>query len=129
MTGPADAAALGPFVLRVLDLIGRADLHDDLYWRTDGDYAPVTFFIHCSDLFSWATADAEPLTPDTLPAFEKAIADVQAASGSSLWGPSLYAARQRRQRPMRRAYPGHEPLHGLFDACGPAPAEVAGGPQ
>jgi len=49
------------FICIVLDLYARADLHDELWWRTDGQYAPVTFFAMCSDFFDWATADCEPI--------------------------------------------------------------------
>lgn len=107
------------FVLRVLDVVGSADMHDSLYWRTDGEFAPVAFFVNCSDLFAWACADAEPVTPDTLAELEQAFADVQAVDGSAIWGPSLYAARRRKLRPMRKAYPPNEALRALFDACGP----------
>lgn len=108
-----------PFPISVLDVIGRADLHDSLYWRTDGEYAPVTFFVNCSDLFAWGSADCEPLTAADVDDLRKALADVSEAVGSNSYGPELYCARRRKKRPQGAAYPGDERLWPLFDACGP----------
>lgn len=108
-----------PFVLRVLDIIARADLRDSLFWRTDGKYAPVSFFINCSDVFAWGGADCEPLTADDVDNFVKALADTQAVGGSNAYGPELYCARRRGMRPQGAVYPKDKRLWPLFDACGP----------
>lgn len=54
------------FVLRVLGTISAADCYGELFWRTDGEYAPITFWINCNDFFFWGCADMEDLTPDNI---------------------------------------------------------------
>lgn len=107
------------FAVRVLDVFARADLHDSLWWRTDGAYAPVTFWVQCSDVFAWGVADAELLPPEALDDFEQALQDVVAVVGANAYGPELYCARRRGKRPQGAAYPSDERLWPLFDACGP----------
>lgn len=51
------------FLLRVMDVLAKIDSTDAIWWRTDGEYAPVTIFVNCSDLFWWAHADVEEVTP------------------------------------------------------------------
>jgi len=110
------------------------NLWESIWWRTDGEYAPVTFFVNCNDLFHWATADAEKLTPENLPELRQAVADVRAARGVptghfprldrdatneernkeaadwSCWydaggmGADLFCARVRKMRPQRPCY-------------------------
>lgn len=105
---------------RVLAAVAAADLHDTVWWRVDGGYAPVTFFVVCNDVFAWGTADAEPITSDTIDAFEAAIEDVKAVTdGDATFGPMLYAARRRHCRPQGGAYPSDRRVWALFDACGP----------
>lgn len=116
------------FVLRVLDVMARTDQRDALFWNTTGEYAPITFFVTCPDLFHWASADAEPLTAETLADFERALADARAACGSDTWGPELYCARRRGMRPQGAAYPEDKRLWPLFDACGPERPRGLGNP-
>lgn len=123
------------------------DLWESLWWRTDGEYAPVRFFVNCSDLFWWGTADAETLTPENLPELFKAVRDVRAVHGvdcgssdllkmghekgvkDDLWnnhynagsiGALLFCCRARKMRPQR-PYWKHidEKILPLFLACGP----------
>jgi hypothetical protein len=123
-------SARGPdYVLRVLNVVARADCHDDIWWRTDGEYAPVTFWVQCSDVFVWGTADMEDLTEETLPELERAYRDVQEATGSTVWGATLYCARQRKMRPQGAAYPKDGRLWPLLDACGPAREPGLGNPR
>lgn len=108
------------FVLRVLSALSF-DGCDDLWWRTDGEYAPVTFFIKCSDTFAYACADLEQVTPDNVAELERAIADCVAVDiEHGMWGPALFVARIRRQRPtaawMRMLAEDHEVAR-LFEAC------------
>lgn len=105
------------YVLRVLDLVARTDSYEDITWRTDGRYSPVTFWVRCPDLFHWATSDAEELTEETLPDLVQAYADVAATTGNYRYGAALYCARRRRMRPQGVAYPSNEKLWPLFDAC------------
>lgn len=47
--------AAWPFVHAVLSLFSEHDMTAWLSWRCDGEYAPVSFYINCNDLFWWAT--------------------------------------------------------------------------
>lgn len=116
------------FAFRVLDVLARADMHDSLWWRTDGGYAPATFWIMCNDVFAWGCADAEPLTPDSLPDLEQALRDEAAVTGNNIYGDDLYCARRRGRRPQGAAYPNDRRLWPLFDACGPERPTGLGNP-
>lgn len=95
-----------------------------LRWRCDGEYAPLTVWVDCSDFFQWASADMEKVTPNTIGLLKQAIADVRAIDPDSWLGGELYAARQRKKRPMKAWYRHTpEPLHAMFDACGPERAD------
>lgn len=120
------------FILRVLSACNSFDGPgaDSIWWRTDGDYAPITFLVGCNDEFSYATADCEDLTPANVEAFEQAIADTIAATQVGIWGargcsvfaPMLFCARTRKMRPLPGAYPvgdDHAGVRALLDACGP----------
>ena len=123
------ATVTNSFIVQVLDLFARNDLRDSLYWRTDGEYAPVTFWVNCSDVFAWGSADVEPLTKADLDDLRKAFEDTKAASNNTTYGPELYCARRRRCRPQGAAYPGDERLWPLFDACGPEREIGSGNPR
>lgn len=106
------------FVLRVLRLIDPMDC-DEIQWRTDGEYAPVSFFVNCSDLFWWGTSDFEDVTPENIGELERAYADVRAIVNPVNNEPQeLFACRMRHLRPQGAAYPKDERLWPLFDACG-----------
>lgn len=108
------------FVMEVLKTIAEEDLYGELLWQTRGEYAPITFFIDCSDIFWWGTADFERLTPQDLDNFKQAIRDVrEVTGGDNSYGPDLYCARRRGERPQGAAYPKDKRLWPLFDACGP----------
>lgn len=118
---------------------GTTALWEDIWWRTDDGYYPVTFLVNCNDLFWWGTADCEPLSPENLPVLKQALLDVREALGvseepsiddkerweiwwnSSGYATSLFAARIRKMRPQRPCYKNFPTkLHPLYDACGPA---------
>jgi len=104
-------------ILAVLACISRNDIHESLWWRCDGEYSPVTFFVNCNDLFYWACADCEPFTAEDVAAMDAAIADA-----GPMYGPSLWCCRKRAMRPQKPAYPtgdGAEKMARLYDACGP----------
>ena len=112
------------FLLRVLkcfDECSEGGSHDDIWWRTDGEYAPVTIWVNCSDLFYWGTADLEKITPENLPLLEQTMKDVKAAGVSPyVHGASVFACRSRKMRPQGAVYKDEESaLIELFDACGP----------
>lgn len=106
------------FVFDVLRLFSETDCYSDLYWRCEKPNT-VEFYVNVNDLFYWATADAEPITPEDVPAMRQAIVDVHAITGSDYGAFMLWAARKRKMRPQRPAYPSDERLRALFDACGP----------
>jgi len=108
------------FILKVLQITSTYDCKD-IYWRTHGEYAPVSFFINCSDIFFWACADDEELTPDNLEVFKQSYADTENLHESGkIYADILFCARMRKMRPQG-AYYNFIPneLWPLFDACGP----------
>lgn len=137
------------FVSRVLHFVDMlndyGDMSESIIWRTDGEYAPVTFFVLCNDLFYWATADLEQITPENVDALEQAILDVRRAFGvenlsrkddstvPDYWvrfekwysagsrGALLFCARMRKMRPQKPWFDRCAPdeLVPLFEACGP----------
>lgn len=108
------------YILAILDIVAKGENQRDLWWRTDGKYAPVRFFIHCNDVFAWGTADAEDITPERLPVLRQAYRE------SKHQGGVLYVARIRKMRPQGAYYTyiNKNEWH-LFDACGPE-REVGG---
>lgn len=114
-----DAAAELDFIHRVLAVFAF-DNCDDLWWRTDGEYAPVTLFVLCNDVFEWGTADAEPIRPEDLPLLEQAAEDVRPLVSMLNGVGDLYVARKRGMRPQGASYKYiDEKLWPLFNACGP----------
>lgn len=110
------------YVLAVLDAMAACDCQSELWWRTDAEYAPITFFVQCSDEFDFATADCERVTPENFTELLSAISDCQVAENDKWcsWGPLLFCARVRKMRPMPRLYAKeNEAVVALFNACGP----------
>lgn len=108
------------FTMRVLRAFADIDLREELWWRFDDN--TLTFAVICNDVFAWAVADAEAITPDNVAVLEQAIADIRAISDAVpdlFHAGSLFAARVRKQRPQGAAYPPNRALWPLFDACGP----------
>jgi hypothetical protein len=118
----------------------HGDLWDAIWWRTDSEYSPVTFFVNCGDLFYWATADSEDLTPENLPVLLKAVEDVRGALGvpsklmalsadatqfhdwyaSGRCAAELFCCRVRHMRPAEHIMKEMDVrLRPLFEACGP----------
>lgn len=96
---------------------------DELWWRTDEQYAPITLLVNCNDLFVWGCSDCETLTAADIPDLEQALADCKAVSedcGSEAG--LLWCARKRGMRPQK-AYYKHFPeaMHHLFDAVSDKP--------
>ena len=89
------------FILRVLAcfaLFSDLDANDGLMWRFD-DGKPV-FLVNCSDVFYWACADAQEITPENLHILELAIRDCKAVDEVHE-APHLFCARVRQMRPQR----------------------------
>lgn len=113
-----------------LDLILRAfrvfdgfsgPASDGLWWRTDGEYAPVTLLVSCNDLFQWASAECETLTAENVGVLEATHAELLAIDRElGRFADILFCCRVRGNRPQHPYYKHiDERLHGLFDACGP----------
>lgn len=99
-------------VVRVLRLAAIYDVREYIEW-------------HCAGFgvaLSVAAGDAiEPLGPAELPAFERAIADAAGVTeGDATYGPQLFIARTRGERPANGDYPPDPRLWPLFDAVGPS---------
>lgn len=115
------------FMYRVLRAIDKCDSHDSLTWNTHGQYAPVTFFINCSDTFYYASADAEEVTIANIHVLEQSVNDcVKHSIYAGFYAPMLFCARVRNMRPIRRMYPNttfleHDmaPVIKMLDEAGP----------
>lgn len=129
---------------------------DEFFYTTTGSvfthhpdmkHAGVRIFANCNDLFEWACADAEEVTPENIGILEEAWADIQplrkeydkaldawlAAGGAKQvppvpWPPhmsgsdaiTLFSCRVRKERPQGPCYQSIAPsLVPLIDACGP----------
>ncbi len=109
------------WALEVLDLVKTYNI-EDIWWRTDDKYAPITFFLNCNDLFYWACADAEVLTSENIDQLEKCINEVEKIGEkySASYGIMLFCCRTRKMRPQKPIYKRiSEKMTALFDACGP----------
>lgn len=110
------------FILRILKVLAFENC-EDLWWRCDNEYAPLTLFIDCSDAFWWGTADCEAVTPENVHILEEAFRDCKTADPKygECYASLLFCARVRKVRPQGAAYPGNDSacLWPLFDACGP----------
>lgn len=99
--------------MTILAAVAAMDEHDVIWWRCDGEYAPITFFVRANDLFYWACSDGEELTIENLAVFQQAFRDCD-------HGQELFCARVRGMRPQQpyyKAFSAAEKV--LFDACGP----------
>lgn len=102
---------------------------DELWWRTDPEYAPITLLVNCNDLFFWGSADCERLGPSNIEALEQALTDARAA-GDEHNAHLLWCARQRGMRPQGAFYKHFEEgIRPLFDACGPEREVGFGNPE
>lgn len=111
------------FYLKVMELFSF-DYCEELFWRTDGEYAPLSIFVTCGDFFHFATADVEQITKENLPILIQAKKDVDELVDpyDAHWFSSLFAARVRKTKPL--AYYLGEQSHipnvliPLFEAAG-----------
>lgn len=100
MTERTPAKPLTDDQLRRVLTVFAFDGCDCLFWRVDA--GTLEMFVTCSDFFTWACADAEPIeTEQDVAALEQARLDLIQATGDRypLWIGELYAARRRRQPP------------------------------
>lgn len=110
---------MNSFETEVLRIIADNDVHSFLFWRVENN-GQIKFYIVCNDLFAWALADLQELTPENLPELKQALQDIHTlAPDHDIEGMDLFCARQRKMRPQGAAYPKNKDLWPLFDACGP----------
>ena len=100
------------FIIDVLT-ITAFDNCDDIWWRVDGEYAPITIFVNCNDLFFWGSVDCEPITQDNVETLRQSYKDSQNHGGL------LFCCRVRKMRPQGAYYKHLVEEKLLFDACGP----------
>lgn len=127
---PPHTEALCEFMLDLLGLLAEHYAHDMVWWRTDEDYAPITFFVNANDLFAWGCSDAVTVTAENLPLLKQAIADCNDVDPvlGIFTAFSLFACRVEKMRPQGAAYPRNEAFWPLFDACGPERQKDLGNP-
>lgn len=114
------------FMERLLRVTEAAENNEDLLWREQAD-GSWKFFVICNDIFWWATADLEEITPDNIHILEESYKDLNAIDYvETSFTSMLFAARARGMRPQRPAYPRDDKVAMLFDAVGP-PREWADG--
>lgn len=120
------------FLRDVLDLFYDADVRPDLLWRPSSSRrGHLELSANVSDVFAWGSADAEDITPETLPVLHEAYTDLIAIGASAtVHLADLYAARIRGMRPQGAAYPSeNEAVALLLDACGPERTTGLGNPR
>jgi hypothetical protein len=106
------------------------DYNLGIFWRLDGEYAPITFIADVSDVFWWGAADGEEIRMADVPLLEQAAADLAQAGEDCSWVGELYAARKRQTRPQGAMYSRiPAALHPLFDAAGSSRATGLGNPH
>ena len=100
--------------------------HDDwgmLWLLTDNETGEPIVAINCNDLFYWACADMEVITPDNIERLASTCAELKAIDEiMACHAPELFAARERKMRPQRPCYKRWQKwpkLIELFNACGP----------
>lgn len=115
------------FMERLLRVIEAAENNEDLLWREQAD-GSWKFFVICNDVFWWATADLEEITPDNIHLLEESYRDLKAIDYvETSFTSMLFAARSRGMRPQYPAYPKFfDKVSALLDAAGP-PREWADG--
>lgn len=112
------------FIMAVLKLCDRFEIHDSLYWDFEDGDDKISFTITCNDVFWWGCSDCEKITPENIHLLEKSLDDCKKISRITvLYGTDLFVARVRKMRPQGAAYrnnlPDYKKLWLLYDSCGP----------
>jgi hypothetical protein len=107
--------------LEAMRILSKYDCCDDIFWRCDGEYAPLMLLVNCNDVFGWACADAEPITDTNIGMLADAYEDAQNSGDLGIiYGSMLFCARSRGERPQGACYPENaKGLWPLLNACGP----------
>lgn len=122
------------FVCRVLSIFDGFNglSNDDVWWRTDDEYAPITLFINCNDVFLWGCSDCEEVTPDNIAILEQCVKDVELITERRRHAEVLFCCRVRNMRPQGAYYEERycpKELWSLFDAAGPERETGVGNPK
>lgn len=110
------------FILKTLKYFdgwnpGRSN--DSLYWYFAED-GQLNFCLNCNDLFWWATADSEDITPDNFHLLDEAWKKLQSDHDKIYYFTNLFASMSRKMRPQRPAMKNMpDYIRELFLACGP----------
>lgn len=118
---------LADFLVRALNCFDGFDKPDCdyLWWHSHGEAAPIKLMVNCNDLFWWATADSEEITPENVHIFEQCITDLLAIprpgyEPNAHAAATLFCCRVRGMRPQTPYYKYiDKEYHELFNACGP----------
>lgn len=118
--------AVDGFELEFFKWLSQNDLtlyEGDLYFSVK-DYT-VDFYANCSDLFYWATSDAEQITEANFEILRQSYQDLKSITSDHKffecdWFGALFCARVRNMRPQGAFYK-HIPevFRQLFDEAGP----------
>jgi len=105
------------FKVKLLKLLAEHDLAggDNLWWDEE-----LNFYIMCSDLFSIASADCEPIeSMEDVNLLNDCILECETAKEyHGVVGFLLYCARKRKSRPIKLMYEYiNEALWPLLDDC------------
>jgi len=120
---------INDFVWEVLRFTAKEDI--DVFWRTEGENAPITFFVNTNDILYWGCVDAEELTPESLPVLKQAIEDLEKIEehAGRIYGEELFCCRMAKTRPQGACYPKDEKFWAIFDECGEEREEGFGNPH
>ena len=116
---PTESLAL---IHRILCLTWAEGYESAIMFRPDEDNVTVTAHVILNDIFGWACADAEDITPENVGEFEKALAEVKAVSedGCHTLGDAaiLFACRMRKLKPFKHhgRYPVDDLVVPLIEA-------------
>jgi hypothetical protein len=112
--------SLPPFAFKVLYFFWVNDL--PLEWHFDNN-DNLSFYVNCNDVFSYATADSEPITPENFPILEQTLKDLTLEDHSA-YTIELFASRSREKQVISLPYCesslqevkqiGPKPLYTLF---------------
>lgn len=115
MTYTPKGISLAMLVLEVF----QWDNCDNILWRNDETESDFKFFVLCSDIFEWGTADCEEILLDDIPELTQAKKDMAGLHEDYDW-PTLWVARKRGRRPQGAYYKNmSEEAKKLFNDAGP----------
>lgn len=131
------------FVCRALSIFNGFDAlsNEDVWWRTDDEYAPITLMVNCNDLFFWGCSDCEEITRENLPMLETTFAELKAMNKKDgefykethleRCTPEVFCCRARKMRPQGACYDEKyypKAIWPLFDSAGPERETGMGNP-